>query len=130
MPYFHSFLSTDLIIPIKVEKCSLLAAALSLDHGLNVINKPLPFFPVLFDSNTCRVKGYRRKPTTTTTKSSFWCCILTPPDPKGTGQLLFGCLVTQITQFLPNPPAFSWLISPAANYKAELASHQRTEKWA
>ena len=52
-----------------------------------------------------------------------------PPDPKGTGQLLFGCLVTQITQFLPNPPAFSWLISLAANYKAGLASHQRTEKW-
>lgn len=52
MSYFRSFLSTDLIIPIKVEKCSLLAAALSLNHGLNVINKPLPFFPVLFDSNT------------------------------------------------------------------------------
>lgn len=70
MPYFHSFLSTDLITPIKVEKCSLLAAALSLDHWLNVINKSIPFFLVLFE------------PTTTTTKSSFWCGILTPPDPK------------------------------------------------
>ena len=49
MPYFHSFLSTDLITPIKVEKCSLLAAALSLDHQLNVINKPIPFFLVLFE---------------------------------------------------------------------------------
>lgn len=69
MPYFHSFLSTDLITPIKVEKCSLLAAALSLDHQLNVINKPIPFFLVLFEP-------------TTTTKSSFWCGILTPPGPK------------------------------------------------
>lgn len=68
MPYFHSFLSTDLITPIKVEKCFLLAAALSLDHQLNVINKPIPFFPVLFEP--------------TTTRSSFWCGILTPPDPK------------------------------------------------
>ena len=125
---FSFVLSTDLITPIKVEKCSLLAAALSLDHGLNVINKPLPFFPVLFDSHTCRVKEYRSKPTTAT-KSGFWCCICTPPDPKGTGQLLFGSSVTQITQFLPHPPAFSCLISPAANYKAGLASHQRTEKW-
>ena len=57
MPYFHSFLRSDIITPSKIEKCSLLATALSLDHGLNIINKPVPFFTVLFDSYFCRVKG-------------------------------------------------------------------------